>query len=94
MLTALAYAALILWLGVMAYMATGAWATARGKHVRRGDPMRLACFITGAIFAGYILRGQVWPGDPTSGAALRLLSMADAVYIVALGRAYGRGDHV
>lgn len=93
-MTALAYAALVVWLATLAYMATGAWSAARGKHVRRGDPMRLACFITAAVFVGYILRGLFWPGEVTSGAALRLASMADAIYIIALGRTYGRGERV
>lgn len=86
--------ALAMWLGAMAYMASGAWGAVWGHSARRGDPMRLACFVTAGIFAGYISRGLFWPGDPTSGVALRLMSMADAIYIVLLGRAYGRGDHV
>ena len=93
-MTLLAYAALAVWACVLIYMASGAWAAARGRQVRRGDPMRLACFITAAVFVGYVLRGLFWPGEVASGAALRLASMADAIYILSLGRAYGRGEHV
>lgn len=92
-MTILAYIALLVWGGVLTYMAPGAWAAVFGP-VRWGDPVRLACFITAAVFIGYIMRGLYWPGETISGAALRLASMADAIYLIALGRAYGRGEHV
>lgn len=90
---ALDWLGLAFWLSVMAYMASGAWGAVFGE-ARRGDPMRLACFITAGIFVGYLLRLWLFKGDPTSGAALRLIGMADAVLIVTLGRAYGRGERV
>lgn len=48
---------IVLWGGVLAYMATGAWAVTTKRGVRWGDPMRLACFVTAALIIGYHLVG-------------------------------------
>ena len=85
---------IIAWSAVVAFMASGAWASVTRRAVRRGDPMRLACFVTALLFIGYSLRALIAPASDWAWQALHLLSAADAVFIVALGRAYGRGPHV
>ena len=86
--------ALAVWLAVMAYMAPGAWASIRGRVVRRGDPNRLACFVTAGVFVGYIVRSLHWQGEETSGVALRLISIVAAVLMARAAWAYGRGKEV
>lgn len=87
-------ALLITWSTVAAFMATGAWCAMTRRGVRRGDPMRLACFVTALIFIGYSLRALLAPSSDLAWQSLHLLSMADAGFIIALGHAYGRGPHV
>ena len=79
------------WASVGIFMASGAWAVAVRRNVRRGDPMRLACFITALIFIGYSARALLAPESEWVWMALHLLSAVDAVLIIALGRTYGRG---
>lgn len=84
---------IIIWGAMMIYMALGAWAVVSGG-ARRGDPMRLACFLTGAVFVGYHLRALFWPGNETAANGLHVAAALIPVYIICLGRAYGRGEHV
>lgn len=84
----------IVWTVMLVYMAPGAWAAVRGRNVRRGDPMRLACFLTGLMVVGFNLRRLLFPENMVTWAGLYVFSMSIAVYIIALGRAYGRGPHV
>lgn len=82
------------WAAVMAYMATGAWAAATGRGVRRADPTRLAWFLTGALFIGYNLRTIFWPGSEVARSALHWACVVVALQVVRLGWAYGRGDRL
>lgn len=82
------------WTVMLVYMAPGAWAAVRGRTVRRGDPMRLACFLTGVMIVGFSLRHLLFPESMVTWAALYIFSISIAVYIIALARAYGRGPHV
>ncbi|HEX8415011.1 MAG TPA: hypothetical protein VF637_14160 [Sphingomicrobium sp.] len=60
---------------------------------RRGDPMRLACFLTGLMVIGFSLRRLLFPESMVTWAALYIFSAGIAFYIIALARAYGRGPH-
>lgn len=93
-MTALRILNLIVWGFMLVYMARGAWSAMFGDEMRRGDPMRLACFATAIVMCGFTLRWLVAPADQISFAVLYALAIADAVFIIALGRAYGRGPRV
>lgn len=84
---------LIAWGVMLAYMLPGAW-SATGGRARYGDPMRLACALTAFVFIGFnsywLANANSAPRDPFM-AALLVLSVALAVFILKLGRTYGRG---
>lgn len=83
---------IIAWASMLAYMLPGAWSAARGGvKVRRGDPMRLACAMTGIVMVGFNLRWLLAPDDQMIWKSLLVVNIALALYILALGRAYGRG---
>ena len=92
-MTALRVLNLIAWGVMLAYMLPGAWSAAGGK-ARYGDPMRLACALTAVVFLGFngywLVNADSSPRDPFM-AALLVLSAALAVFILKLGRTYGRG---
>lgn len=90
-LTALRVLNVLIWGGMAVFMARGAWAQATKREVRRGDPMRLACFATGIVVAGFCLRWLILPENDAVFVMLYLLAAAVGVYIVKLGRDYGRG---
>lgn len=95
MMDALRIANLIVWgVFMLPFMASGAWSAMSGREMRRGDPMRLACFATGLIICGFNVRGMIAPDDELSRVILYLLSIADGVFIMLLARAYGRGPRV
>lgn len=94
MLDALRIANIVLWLLVAGYCLPSATNAAFGKVVRRGDPMRLAVFVTALIMAGFCVRWFIAPNDLTLWVALYVLCAADAVWIAALARSYGRGGSV
>lgn len=77
--------------GMGLFMARGAWAAAIGREERRGDAMRLACFATAVVFCGYQLRAIFDPNDNLLLAALHVLAIGDALFIIRLGQRYGRG---
>ncbi|MGV0964188.1 MAG: hypothetical protein ACOYBT_09890 [Polynucleobacter sp.] len=93
-MTALRILSACAWGLLAVYMAKGAWAAARAKYTRHGDPMRLACFMTALLMIGFAVLGLVRPGDSLARAALYVLAVADAAFIWRLGRAYGRGPLV
>jgi hypothetical protein len=81
--------------GMMAvYMFPGAWSAVFGRDVRRGDPMRLACFATAFVMLGFNLRWLFAPDSIWMWQALYLLSAGVGVYIIVLAHAYGRGGRV
>jgi len=90
-MTALRIVNLFVWVVMAIFMARGAWAAAMGRRVHRGDPMRLACFATAVVNAGFTLRWLIAPASEVVWQLLYVLSSAVAVYIVKLGRDYGRG---
>jgi hypothetical protein len=81
---------LIAWGLMLAYMLPGAWSATSGK-ARYGDPMRLACALTGIVMIGFNLRALLAPDDELTWKALLVLSAALAFFILQLGRTYGRG---
>lgn len=84
----------VVWGVMAAYMLPGAWSTVAGYAVRRGDPMRLACFATAIVMVGFSLRWLLAPDNILVWQALYGLSAAVGVYIMFLARAYGRGPRV
>jgi hypothetical protein len=90
-LTGLFYAALVVWSCVMLYAGSSFWKTISGSPVHRGDPMRIGVFATSIIFVAGTIRWIVAPADMTSLSAIFTLSIIDALYILKLMRAYGRG---
>ena len=78
------------WGVVMLYMAKGAWSAAFGKS-RRYDPWRLVSFTTAFMMAGFSIRWLLVPDIIILWQLLYVLSAADAVYIIIVARAYGRG---
>lgn len=94
LLTALRIICSIGWGLLAVYMATGAATAAFGSRIRRGDPMRLAVFVTAIIICGFSLRHLLDPDNEALWALLYGLSAADAVFIWRLGVAYGRGPRV
>lgn len=82
------------WSAVLIYMASGAWSAVAGSATRRGDPMRLACFTTAFVILGFTIRWMVAPDSEAAWKVLNVLCAIDGLFIVALGRAYGRGPHV
>lgn len=93
-MTALRILNVIVWGAMSVFMLSGAWAAVTGRGVRRGDPMRLACFVTGLLLMGFSLRWLIVPDDIWIWEALYTLSITDALYIIALGYVYGRGPMV
>jgi hypothetical protein len=85
---------LVSWTAVIVYMAPAAWAASFGRNPRRGDPMRLACFSTAVMMAGFSLRWLLAPTNVLLWQILYVLSSVDAVYILMLARAYGRGGRI
>lgn len=83
----------VVWALVAVYMAPGAYG-ALGKRPRRGDAMRLACFVTSLIMAGFSLRWLLLPNNDAVWQALYVLAAGDGCYIAWLARTYGRGPHV
>lgn len=94
-MTALRVLNLVVWGSMLAYMLPGAWTATTGK-ARYGDPMRLACALTAVVFISFNLywifgpAANAAPADPLMNALL-VLSAALALYILQLGRTYGRG---
>jgi hypothetical protein len=92
-MTALRVINIIVWGVMLAYMLPGAWA-ATGRGARYGDPMRLACALTAILFIAFngywLVNAANAPTDPFM-TALLVLSAALAVFILKLGRTYGRG---
>ena len=86
--------ALIAWGAMFAFMAPGAFSVMRRTHMRRGDPMRLACATTAIVFMGYQLRFLILPDNESLRYLLHVASAANAVFVVRLGVAYGRGPIV
>lgn len=93
-MTVLRIVNVLIWGTMALYMVTGAWAAISGIGVRRGDPMRLACFATALVMAGFNLRWLIAPDSIWTWQALYALSAALGVYIMALAYAYGRGPRV
>lgn len=93
-MTALRILNCIVWAAVFIYMAGGAWSAASGRDLRRGDPMRLACCATAFVMIGFNVRWLFAADNMLLWRALYVLSAALAVYIIVLGRAYGRGPRV
>ena len=91
MVTELRILNLIVWGGMLAYMLPGAVAAIRGT-ARYGDPMRLACALTAIVFIGFQVHWLFVPGREATLNGLLILSAALAVYILTLGRTYGRGQ--
>lgn len=83
--------ALICWAGVVIFMFRGAAAAALSRNMRRGDPMRLACFATAIVNAGFSARWLMAADNELIWKLLYVLSAAAAIYIIVLGRRYGRG---
>ncbi|MFS0771027.1 hypothetical protein [Sphingomonas sp. 1P08PE] len=81
------------WGAALIYVLPGASAAVFGP-ARRGDPMRLGCATTAIVMLGFVLRWLVMPDSEAAWAALYALGAADAVFIIALARSYGRGGHV
>jgi hypothetical protein len=92
--TALRIVNVVVWCLVAIYMAPGAWSAIRGQAVRRGDPMRLASFVTAVLFAGFAARWLFIPGNVMFWQALYVLSVVDAIFVWRLARACGRGGYV
>lgn len=84
----------VVWTTMIVYMAPGAWAALRGRNVHRGDPMRLACLLTGLMVVGFSVRHLLFPENMLTWVGLYIFSISVALYIIALARAYGRGPHV
>lgn len=81
---------LIAWGIMLAYMLPGALSSTTGK-ARYGDPMRLACGLTAVVMIGFNLRALLLPDDELIWKGLLVLSAALALFILQLGRTYGRG---
>jgi hypothetical protein len=81
---------LIVWGAMLLYMLPGAWSATTGR-ARYGDPMRLACALTAIVMIGFNLRALLIPHDEMIWKALLVLSAALALFILQLGRTYGRG---
>lgn len=84
----------IIWGCMAAYMFSGAWSAIVGSNVRRGDPMRLACFATALLMVGFNLRWLLVPDSIWTFQALYGLSAVLGAYIMVLAHAYGRGPRV
>ncbi|MFS0737563.1 hypothetical protein ABC347_10980 [Sphingomonas sp. 1P06PA] len=56
--------------------------------------MRLACLATALVMLGFVLRWLLAPDSDLLWKALYILCALDGVYILTLGRAYGRGPRV
>jgi hypothetical protein len=82
---------LVCWGAMLAYMLPGAWASL-GRRARYGDPMRLACALTGFVVIGFNLRWLIAPNDVVLWKGLLVLSSALAIFILHLGLTYGRGS--
>lgn len=84
------------WGAMLVYMLPGAW-SATTVRARYGDPMRLACALTGIVFLAFngywIVNAASAPSDPFM-MALLVLSAALACFILKLGRTYGRGPRL
>lgn len=92
-MTALRIINIIVWAVMLAYMLPGAWAST-GRGARYGDPMRLACALTAILFIafnGYWLVNAANAPTDTFMMALLVLSASLALFILKLGRTYGRG---
>lgn len=87
-------AALVVWSGVMIYATPGAWAAAVHKSERRGDPMRLACWLVGLIMVAGTLRWFLAADNASLWKAVYVVAIVTGAYILRLMRAYGRGTIV
>lgn len=81
------------WGIMLAYMLPGAW-SATTARARYGDPMRLACALTAVVMLGFNLRALLAPEDELLWKTLLVLSAALALFILKLGRTYGRGPRL
>lgn len=83
-----------LWGALFAYTVRGAWRAAWGRTSYRNDPIYLAAATTSLMMAGFSLRWLIAPDNLWAWQMLYGLSAANALYIAALVRAYGRGPNV
>lgn len=81
----------VVWGCMLCFMASGAWAAAMRRRMRRGDPMRLACFATAVVNVGFNLRWLLAEDSILLWQLLYVLSVAVGIYILKLGHDYGRG---
>lgn len=90
-MTALRIADILIWSITAIFMARGALAATTGCGTRYGDPMRLACFATAIVVVGFNARWIFAAESILIWKLLYALSGAVGIYIVVLGRRYGRG---
>lgn len=93
-LTGLFIAALVVWSAVLLYAGKSFWTMISNRPVHRGDPMRIGVFATSILFVAGSIRWLVAPDDMLSLSMIFTLSVIDALYILRLLRAYGRGGPV
>ena len=78
------------WGAVMLYMAPDAWrASFRKSH--QFDPLRMAFFATAFLLMCMPMRWLFAPDNTALWALLYGLSAADAIYVIIVARAIGRG---
>ena len=79
---------------VLFYMLPGALSASFGKDRHRGDPMRLSGAINAFLIAALSLRLLLAPTNDTIWMGLYVLGLVNAIYVIALARAYGRGTRL
>lgn len=84
----------LIWLSALLYAAPAVWQMLTGKPVHRGDPVRLAVFITAVVIVAGCLRWLFAPESMQILAAIFVLLIADGFYILHLMRSYGRGERL
>jgi hypothetical protein len=83
-----------IWALAAGFMSRGAWAAAKARGVRYGDPMGLACFATAIVIIGFNARCIFATDSVLFWMLLYALSGAVGIYIVVLGHRYGRGPRI
>jgi drug/metabolite transporter (DMT)-like permease len=94
MLTVLRIANVGIWAALLACMFTGARSAVTGKEVRRGDPMRLGLSAVCLVMILSNVRWLLMPESDALFAAIYVLSALVGLYVIMLGRAYGRGPRL